>query len=280
MSQIDLRKFIMPVTLKNTDENLIMGNKAFNTTDYVFLDADEEKGHLAPAKRVASATDYALANGVFQWWGGLSRKDKKGTSPYWLRSAYAKYGADSVSVEGKRTDSFVGKSHIGISPSLHLDLKALIAERKTAQNFGKISHVKNSDGKVVYHTINFGYYPNTHIKNPEELEKMLVCGQILPSGKKYIGHIRSDGTFVENLEYKYGGQRYVRVKLNPYEEGNFYADKTKIPTDGYAWFKVEPITWIIRNWEMMPKSINPMGLGLAKYMDLRAEEVIMGGILS
>ncbi len=43
----------------------------------------------------------------------------------------------------------------------------------------------------------------------------------------------------------------------------------------YAWFKVEPIIWIIRNWEDLPTVINPRGNGTAKYIDLKSEEGIM-----
>ena len=43
----------------------------------------------------------------------------------------------------------------------------------------------------------------------------------------------------------------------------------------YAWFKVELIIWIIRNWEDLPTVINPRGNGTAKYIDLKSEEGIM-----
>ncbi len=59
-------------------------------------------------------------------------------------------------------------------------------------------------------------------------------------------------------EFEYQGQRYVRVVSYPNDELDRYSDETitgKVGT--IRWVKVEPISFVIRNWDEMPKSINP-----------------------
>ena len=80
-------------------------------------------------------------------------------------------------------------------------------------------------------------------------------------------------------EFEYQGQRYVRVVSYPNDEDNRYSDGTPTGKVGtIRWVKVEPISFKIRNWDEMPKSINPKGNGSAKYFDLRAEEAITSNI--
>ena len=56
----------------------------------------------------------------------------------------------------------------------------------------------------------------------------------------------------------YNGQKYVRD------------DHRWEP----SWKKVEPIKWIIKNWEDMPKQINPKGSGKASAIEINSEEAI------
>lgn len=280
MAKTDLTRFIIPVELDNTDQNQKMGDKSFKTKDLVFLDSDDEIEDLSNEERITSPTDYAIANGAFQWWQGVSRTGKKGTSAYWLRSACSEYEADAVFKGGSRSTIYVETTQLGVCPALHLNLSSIISARSASRNFGKIAHVKDTDGKVIYHTIEFGEYPKTKAANSDELEKLFQKHKISATGKKYVGHIEdaNTGKFTENLEYEYLGQKYVRVKNNRFEEGNWYSDGQEVPGDGYVWIKVEPITWRIRNWDEMPTSINPKGNGRATYIDVRTEESIMGGI--
>ena len=277
MTKVDLSKFIIPVELDNTDENQKFGKKSFKTKDLVFLDSDDDMNELSVEEKITTPTDYAIANGAFHWWGGVSRTGKKGTSAYWLRSAFSKDEVYDVLRGGLRDTDYVDRTQLGISPTLHLNLSSIISAQSELHDFGKIAHVKDTDGKVIYHTIEFGKYPKTKETKSDEFENLLKEDKIFPTGKTYTGYL-DNGKFTENLEYEYNGQKYVRVKNNRFEDGNFYSDGQKVPKDGYVWIKVEPITWIIRNWDEMPTSINPQGNGKATYIDVRTEESIMGGI--
>lgn len=81
-------------------------------------------------------------------------------------------------------------------------------------------------------------------------------------------------------EFEYQGNRYVRVvtypSVNKYK--NYY-DGTQIGEAGtIKWVKVEPIPYEIKNWDEMPKWINPNGSGKAEYFDLESENVIIANI--
>ncbi|MBO7526439.1 MAG: hypothetical protein J6T74_00915 [Clostridia bacterium] len=283
MGKADISKFIIPVKLANTDLHQISNSTFFSTEDLVYLDSYKDVYNLDKEERVVTPTDYALANGASQCWFVDSKTGKEGTTRYWLRSGASLY-SDAIYTINKNGEIYEGArvddKSMGICPAMHLNVDSIISARSMSNNFGKIAHVKDTDGKVIYHTIEFGEYPKTKASNSDELELLFNKNKILATGKKYIGHLEagSKDKYVENLEYEYQGQKYVRVKSNPFEEKNFYSDGEKISPYGYVWIKVEPITWTIRNWDEMPKSINPKGNEKATYIDVRTEEAIIGGI--
>lgn len=93
MAKIDLKSFIIPTDLSNTDEEQNTGNKRFDTRDLVFLDSSSEVEAYGESReaRKTSPTDYALVNGAFHYWEGKTRTGKKGVANIWLRSAYSLY---------------------------------------------------------------------------------------------------------------------------------------------------------------------------------------------
>lgn len=282
MANVDLTRFIIPVELDNTDKNHKMGDESFKTKDLVFLDSSDEINDLSDQERITSLTDYAIANGACQWLEGVTRKGKKGTAVYWLRSASSSgFEADFVQGDGALKTGRM-KPQLGICPALHLNLSSIISARSESRDFGKIDQVKDENGDVIYHTIEFGEYPKTKAANSNALENLFNNHKMSATGKKYVGHIdldSGDESFIENLEYEYCGQKYVRVENTRYEQSAMSPfDIQQVSGDGYVWIKVEPIKWIIRNWDEMPASINPRGNGKATYIDVRTEEAIMGGI--
>ena len=144
-------------------------------------------------------------------------------------------------------------------------------------------------GKTIYHTLQIGEYPKT--KASEDLSRTLeslyhggkLQEEIVCTGRWYSSNGELDGSVdyagKHSPEFEYKGQRYVRVVPQIYDDINRYSDRTPInKSDKIKWVKVEPISFIIKNWDEMPKSINPKGNGKAKYFDLRTEEVITSGI--
>lgn len=289
----DLRQFIIPVDLENIVERGIESeNEKSRTKDLVFLDSWSEvsslDGYEREKDRATSPTDYALVNGAYQATPWYDRtKIGKISHCYWLRSPSYFAGevdrAMVVNIDGSFNATTAIATIHGICPALHLDLESIISTRRALHNFFQLSEVRDKNGNVIYHTAKFGEYPKTKAKNSDAIEEAFSRGSsdIEPTGKRYTGFMSIDRTFVKNIEYKYCGQKYVRVKLNTPQRG-YYEDGTRMPSydngDVYVWIKVEPVTWIIRNWDDMPLSINPKGTGKAKFIDMRTEEAIMSGI--
>ena len=283
MDNIDYTHFIVPAELDNSDASMKMGNESFITKDLVFLDSKKDLKDIGNEEKVASCTDYAIVNSATQYKNGITKAGKKGTSCYWLRSAHSENEADRVNVDGSDTSfknyRFVDETYLGIRPAMHLDIRKIAYAQKRLTGFGKITPVKDNKGNVIYYTIEFGEYPKTKAKNSNQLEDLFEEHRLYATGKKYLGRSKNDNSdFVENKEFEYRGKKYVRVQTFSHEAGNWYADGSKISDIGCTWIKVEPITWIIRNWDELPKSINPNGNGKATYIDVVAEEIIMGGI--
>ena len=267
MATVDLTRFIIPVELDNTDENQKMGNRSFKTKDYVLLDSDDDIKDLNSKERQTTATDYAVMNGAL-----LRNKDTSFTW-YWLRSAYSEYDVDNVSSDGDRHYFKAYYTHGCARPALHLNLSSIISARSASRDFGKIGVLGDK------HTIELGEYPKSHAKNEDELEKIFKNGSLTKTGKKYTGYRKDDGSFAQNEEFEYKGKRYVRVVCKKYDDDSHFSDGKNEPETGkVSWALVEPIVWNVRNWDDLPREINPKGTGKAKYIDVQTEEGILSGL--
>ena len=278
---IDLKKFIIPTNLSNTDEEQNTGNKKFDTKDLVFLDSIDEVEEYNESRDASktSPTDYALANGAFHSWYDYTITGNEGTATIWLRSAEDVYYVRVIDEKGNFSYISVDDRSLTLCPALRLNLSSVISAQSASRDNFKVGAVKNAKGVELYHIIEFGEYPKTYVgdkfnKALEQAYLGLGTDYIKPTGKKYTGRIDDVGNVIYHDEFEFRGERYVRVKTSCFEEGNFYSDGTKIPDEKWAWIKVEPITWKIRNWDAMPREINPRGKGTAKYIDVRTEEAI------
>jgi len=160
--------------------------------------------------------------------------------------------------------------------------------------------------QVDYHTIEFGFYPQDVCDEENTLEGLYSKGMLKKTGKSYVGQQVFESKWnyndydthsqktLKNLEYEYNGKKYVRVtssyrdmgivkdpycriseKARRYTIDHALKDGHKRPENGgVKWVEVKPIKWIIRNWNDMPKEINPQGTGKAKTMILRSELAI------
>ena len=273
----DLKDFIVRTRLDNTDENQKTGNSAFDTQDFVFFETYDEVKGIDSDKRYVYASDYAVMNGALL--GGRRRgpKDRQSTW-HWLRSAYSKNNVYSVDIDGSLDDDRADEESTGLCPALHLNLSSVISARSASRDF-KIEPFKDKSGKILYHTIEFGSYPQDKAKNSGELERLFNAHKLTPTSKTYTGYMKEDGSFEQNQEFEYGGKKYVRVISKKYDNDSEYKDKTKAPEDGTPmWAEVQPIKWKIKNWDELPRSINPNGNGTAKTIYVKSEEGIMSGI--
>ena len=286
MKREDLRSRIIPTTIDNTNESGNMGNTEFNTTDLIYLDSEAEQydGKKTIKEMQISATDYAQMNNAYI--GNIyTTRTGKQTIPALLRSE-----ADIYLVRCVNDDPFqmetTGYRAVGLCPSLHYHLPR--DESEGLEQFD-IREVKDTEGKVIYHTLQIGEYPKTKVD--EDLSRILeslyhggkIQEGILCTGRWYSSNGQKedyrDYAGKHSPEFEYQGQRYVRVVSYPNDENTRYSDGTPTGKVGtIRWGKVEPISFVIRNWDKMPQRINPEGNGEAKYFDLRAEEAITSNI--
>lgn len=275
--QPSYKEDIYPVILENTDlEGKV--NQDASTLDHWFLRSVDEVINLSHQDRKLPLTDYAIANGAY-----IGSVDELNAYCF-LRCANHKNQIlskhDSVPVinDGIITEEKYFSNYHCTAPSAYLDINSILYQQSKFKNFGKI-HTVNKNGNT-YHTIEYGTFPKMRAENSQELENALTHGQVKPTGKKYLGALQDNGVFAENLEYKYHGKLYVRVKVAQGTNLNqrHFNDKTTVVENEYVWIKVEPLTLKIMNWDEMPKLINPDGNGRAFYMDVWTEYALVGGI--
>lgn len=205
--------------------------------------------------------------------------------------------------DGDGNREFTANRSAGLCPSLHYHLPSDISAR-SALRFLKgqknrdeseepeqfdIREVKDTEGKTIYHTLQIGEYVKTKVdENLSRTLELLYHGGKIQEGIVCTGRWYSSNGQKEffkdyagkhSPEFEYQGNRYVRVVSYPNGEEDRYSDGTPTGKVGtIRWAKVEPISFVIKNWDEMPKSINPKGNGRAKYFDLRAEEAITSNI--
>lgn len=297
-----LIKKIVPTILKNAL------SKEFNTKDLIYLDnyMDKYYKNRRASQLVVSCTDYAEINNVYvpiKLYRDLAGKNIT-QSIYRIINSEMKPGFLSEHGEIRTIDSVVSNMNMGICPAMHYyrfpnsnsdsfidnlinifkPTKELEIEELPKFN---IKEVKDKEENVLYHTIQLGEYPKTKVSKDlnQELESKYNNGT-LKEGIKATGRwFSANGQTRKylkymgrhNPEFEYGGKKYVRVALDPYISG-IQEKPGSEEKNVIKWLTVEPISFIIKNWEELPKQINPNGNGRAKYFDLRAEEAIISNI--
>lgn len=268
-----LKNFILETKLGNTDENGKMGNAAFDTQDRVFLESYDEIKNTKDNDRVAYYTHYSYLNRNLPSERCLVEDGKK--CGYWLRSAYDK-NAKNVMAVGTSAMAVYGapsNDEISICPALNLNLSAVLAGN--LDDF-KIEEVKDEYGNTIYHTIQLGTYPQglLHIgsKTLKTLKELYAENKLTFTGKTYIGFFKKDGTFQRNPEFELNGKKYVRFVSRSYDLA------TSKNYETYRFVEVQPIKWIIKNWNDLPKEINPNGNGTAKSISVRSLNGLITGV--
>lgn len=155
----------------------------------------------------------------------------------------------------------VSDTNYSFCPTLTIELPFKVGSLKGRSIFGKIEQVKFKYVDIVYHTINFGAYPQSEVKGKEreELEKRYEAKdtRIFQTGKLYTVIIDIDKKSGQPIilrlpEYEYKGQRYV------------IDDRAQI-----LFFKVEPLKF--RIYDMTTSEIKN-----AKKLNLVCDSLFTG----
>lgn len=192
-----------------------------------------------------------------------------------------KLSKDLFKINTVTSDLYTSDLENGLSP------KVLMSSCFGINEFNPIPGLKQFPN-ILYHTIEFGEFPKSfvgYVKDAKWKDKEAIK----------TGRIYSSANGV-NEEYEIDGEFYVKALIKSYRgrwsdsdkhsdilyhrESQKFDDGTYIhySTKAYreeAWFKVEPITFIINNWDELPREINPYGNGMASFIDVTSENAIM-----
>ena len=174
--------------------------------------------------------------------------------------------------------------YVALWPALHLGLESVISARNVDKSAFKMW--KYTRGDKVWHSLEFGEYPKTYVGKELniKLNELLREGKLTSTNKTYIGCMDwKTGEIVHHEEYEFESNKYVRVeiKLNISDSlaQQYFSDETITRENTkYLWVKVEPIEWVIDNWDSLPTQLNPQGSGKAEYIDIQTQEAITAGI--
>ena len=280
-----VQKTKLPNTINNWGISTI--DPSMVTSDYVYIDSIEELSPKQYIKLGTPITYYSLVNcGRYAkkiYWDetvdpttSIALRNTSG--PNYNRSLT--YDGGIYYVQGMQRSA-------GLSPAMRLNLKTFLTYQTKYPGFGKLGIIENIEGEVVAHSIEMGEYPQTKvsIKEKNKLNKLLSTGQLTKTGKQYMGrleeHFYPSPVYIMHDEYEMDGQKYVLVRTIRADIPNATWNEPPsmvINFDAYEWVKVDPLAWIIKNWDDMPISLNPEGNGTAKYIDIRTAKAIQTGI--
>ncbi len=281
LGMIDIRGIFEPTErvtkgLRDVEKQSIWDSSISRDRFYLKGLEDYGQGKIFQASNelIKGVTDSAIAEGVYRDTNYTTRSGKVGTAEYWLRDNFDQNFNYSVKTDGK-VDYIhsVEDNSLGIDASMRVNLQDFYALQKMYPNFGKFDVVKDSNGNVLYHTVKLGFLPQTRVKSSPMYDALLKYHQVKPTGKNYTGFMRRDLSYGYDAEYKYQGERFVRKEVNVLNQplGNSYNDDTLVTYRDFVWLKVEPIEFIVLNWDEVQS-------GKAAYMDICSEKVLKGGM--
>lgn len=247
--------------------------------DKVSIYSKAELANKQGADLERMATDFALVNSnCFMY-----NKEQQNIVNYWLRNT------DSILPQlfnVNTENSMPTDVNRAVCPVIFLPIPTI------ENNFlPKIQTTISKTGKVKKY-IQLGEWPQNIVDDSlsETLEHMYNYGDtdadLIATGKFFTSNSKkyeNDKFYSKHIpEFVFKGQKYVRfVSDKPFNSAGApnLSNGAKIPSSGTpVWIKVEPIDFVIKNWEQMPFYINKKGDGSAKRIELESSRAIVSGI--
>ena len=297
MKREDLRKNILPVTLYNTNYDGEIKRGELNTKDYLYILAqkdcmDMNKEDIRKAGYSQSALIQDILEGKYQVKSSESadfldeylEKTIKGKicQSYYLRTS-SRGLIQKTTTFGYAEGALKNETnHIGVRVSLYYEIPEKTEELE-------IRTVRDKNGKVRYHTLHIGEYSGAEIvgKAAELLEKLYNHGdlkeELKATGRWYSsnGNMDSETGYQgkHSPEFEYNGLRFVRTMADPETNPNQYTEGSiELKQGRVRWQRVEPVSFIILNWDSLPKNINPDGFGTKDYFKLISEDILISNM--
>lgn len=261
--------------------SLLIPNRSKKGSDFLYINSSEDVEKLNNRQRRKQASDFSVINaqnvinknGKFYGWYRLSDGDDK-------RFNYT----NAIGPDGNKGvfgNNFV---YCGLAPCVNIKIPNINNLRKYENNFSKMNSFI-SKLKREMPIIKLGAYPQSYVK-AEEADFLESCFNkgLLKNGMKATGRFYScNGDFYAKNnysekkcpEFEINGKRYVR-----YHSKNcvLNINERTFTSDNTAWFKVEPVEFIVKNWSRMPKYINPSGSEEDFEFILQTKNIIFSGI--
>ncbi len=242
---------------------------ALSTTDLIYIDELE-------TKRLNSkyCTDFAAANGVKKDFNECATIHRSTINGYYSTMGYAN---NTIFYENslKATYSALAPlTRLSLDACNYFKIETIKAYPHPKYGYGEIE-LKPFDQTIIH----FAEYPNSFKK-----EFQGKTPEVL--GAKKTGNIFSGrydyktNSYINWQEYEIDGEKYVygQIKRGNNYISTYFDDTDMGKTGEFAWFKVEPIKWIITNWKNLPKNINPNGNGKDDFLQVETDFAIMGGL--
>lgn len=284
MGLIDYQRLLIPVELENQDKNGNWGDPSFNTRDYVYI----PKTHVGPSGSIIP-TDYAImSNVVSRTLGG------KNCSELWRSFTDDAYGRRAMILGNGFSGGIfncvsMDYERVGIRPCVRLDLNYFLEVYRKHPAIFNIQEDKDILGEF-WHTLDFGEYPQSYAG--DDVNKTLEKGpslrvrtvrnvdtcffQINPRRREANVACNAKKIIGDNNDYFCAGDDETARTIVEFHSGECIKQDSAGMID--AWFKLEPITWNILNWDNLPAEINPKGDGTAEFIDVQTKYVIISGV--
>lgn len=276
------KNLIKEEVLDNTDLDATLGDHAFDTSDLISIPSRINLMWYYPnSERICYPTEFVTMQGAT-----LSSiktgPENLHSCKAWLRSIARKGEMECYPFKiGDELESqpVYGYSDYSLPFCPQMKLKADVVKEVMSKSghLFNLGSVKDFDGNTLYHTIAFGEYPQIYY-NGIFLEGMKTDG--VPTGREYIcGNnfgMQSAKEYVHYVSGKKVPIYFVKMDTYPHLSMEEYDMKRGegLPKGVEAYAIVKPIQWIIRNWDELPKDINPIGSGQDDFLDLVSARAI------
>lgn len=269
MGTTNLKDFLLPVSVENSNNKNTFSSVAFNTQNFVYiLSSTEMENAFSERGRRFSVSDWALSCRAYKDELYSSADRRLGAGRVWCRNACANDTICGVIPNGdvaknKTSASNMGygdflfnvKKDEGVLPAIQLRADKI----RDYLDMFKFVPKTAVDGEAYYVTT-FGEYPQSKAKPylQKELEKKYKEKTLKATGKEYYVELNGFSAVVHK-EYEYNNKKYVRRACHFLSSEYKFSDGSHNSKGDEVWFEVEPIEWRVVNWKNLPKFINPQG---------------------
>lgn len=276
------KNLIKEEVLDNTDLDATLGDHAFDTCDLISIPSRNNLvWYLPDSERICYPTEFVTMQGATVSSVSTGPEHLKACKA-WLRSIARKGEMECYPLmlgDELGSQPVYGYSDYSLPFCPQMKIRADVVKEVMAKSGAlfNLGSVKDFDGDTLYHTIAFGEYPQIYY-NGIFLEGMKKDG--VPTGREYIcGNNYGMQSAKEYVHYVSGKKvpiYFAKMDTYPYLSIEEYDMKRgeKVPKGVEAYAVVKPIQWIIRNWEKLPKDINPTGSSEDDFLDLVSARAI------